>query len=506
MIGLMMRLLPPGSFAWLTLHELRLAMASRSRKLLGRIVGGLLLLAWIAAGIFIALALEDVPIEPNAMLMTGVAAIAIGLFSFMTTQAMLGSQRTLYEAGDLDLLFSAPIAPRSIVRAKLVGIAAMVMLSFTVLLLPVALPVAILGHPRLFGIPALLLALALTAACFGLALTLLLARIAGPRAARTVGQIVAALSGGAIFLVSQLWNTGDGGTRGGMALLFEEMMQSGFGAHGIGALPGMAAFGDPWAVTALLAGSILLFLLTTAAMQSWFLGSYRAGGMKLARTKRARGTIARNFSASLFGAIFAKEWRLMARDPALAFQIVLRIVYLAPLLLIALRPGRGIPLAPSLAFSSVLIAGQVVSSLVWLAVSAEDTPDLLKVAPVAKHELDRAKLTAAMTMAAPLALLLPFGIGFATIPGAIVTLAVTVAAGWMTGLIEVTFAKPAPRATFRNRRGGGSFVRGLLQFAISLVMGAIAAVLVFFLDPASRTNLPGWSWVDSNPYVSIRRH
>jgi len=506
MIGVLMRVLPPGSFGWLTLHELRLAMASRSKKRFGQIVGWVMLLAWIAGGIFIATLLQDVPITPTPMLLTGVAAVSIALFSFMTTQGMLGSQRTLYEAGDLDLLFSAPIPPRSIMRAKLVGIAAMVMLSFTILLLPLALPVAILGHPQLFGIPALLLALALTAACFGLALTLLLARIAGPRAARTVGQIVAALSGGAIFLLSQLWNTGDRNTRGGVALLFQEMMDSGFGAHGIGSLPGKAAFGDPWAVTALLAGSILLFLFTTAAMQSWFLSGYRAGGMKLGRTKRARGTIDRNFSATLFGAIYAKEWRLMARDPALAFQIVLRIVYLAPILFLALRPGKSLPLAPSLAFTSVLIAGQVVSSLVWLAVSAEDTPDLLKVAPVAKHELDRAKLSAAMAMAAPLALLMPIGIGFATIPGAIATLAITVAAGWMTGLIEVTFAKPAPRSTFRSRRGGGSFIRGIIQFAITIVMGGIAALLIFFLDPASRTGLPD-SWrVDSNPYASIQRH
>ena len=481
-------------------------MASGSRKWLGRIVGAVLLLAWIAAGIFIATVLEDTPILPTPMLMTGVAAASIALFSFMTTQGMLGSQRTLYEAGDMDLLFSAPIPPRTIMRAKLVGIAAMVMLSFTLILLPIALPVAILGHPQLFGIPALLLAMALTGACVGLALTLLLARMAGPRAARTVGQIVAALSGGAVFLLSQLWNTGGRNSRGGVYLLFEEMMDSGFGSHGIGALPGRAAFGDPWAVAALLAGSILLFLLTTAAMQSWFLHSYRAGGMKLSRTKRAKGGIDRNFSTSLFGAIFAKEWRLMARDPALSFQLVLRIVYLAPLLLVALRPGRALPLAATLAFSSVLIAGQVVSSLVWLAVSAEDTPDLLKVAPVAKHDVDRAKLTAAMTMAAPLAVLLPFGIAFFTIPGAIVALGFTAAAGWMTGLIEVSFAKPAPRATFRNRRGGGSFVRGLIQIAITIVMGGIAAVLVFFLDPASRTSLPAkWS-VDSIPNVSIRQH
>lgn len=506
MIGVLMRLLPAGSFAWLVLHELRLTWASRSKHTLGAIVGAVLLLAWIAGGIFVATLLQDVPIHPGPIRMTAAAAGSILLFTFMTTQAMLGSQRTLYEAGDLDLLFSAPISPRTVMRAKLAGITAAIVLWFALLVLPVALPLAIMGHPQLFGIPALLLALALTAACFGLALTLLLARIAGPRAARTVGQIVAAISGGAIFLISQLWNTGDRGSRGGMQVMFEKMMASGFGTHGVGALPGMAAFGDPWAVTALLSGSVLLFLLTTSAMQAQFLSSYRAGGMKLSRTRRARGTIARDFYDRLFAAVYAKEWRLLLRDPALAFQIVLRLVYLAPLLLIAFRPNSHLPLAPSLAFSSVLIAGQVVSSFVWLAVSAEDSPDLLKVAPVAKHQIDSAKLGASMAMATPLALLLPIGIALSTIPGALVTLAFTAFAGWLTGLVEVTYAKPAPRSTFRNRRGGGSILRGLIGFVIALVLGAAAAAMVWFLDPASRTAFPDWRQAGSAQDASTPRY
>ncbi len=506
MIGAIMRLVPQGSFAWLTLHEVRLALAARSRRRIGAVVGWGLVLAWTAIGIWIGWMLQGVPIHLGPIRLTAALAASIMVFTFMTTQSILGSQRTLFEAGDLDLLFTAPVRPRSVVRAKLVGIASAVVLSFAMLVLPLTLPMAIMGHPQFFGIPALLLALALTAACFGLAITLLLARIAGPRAARTVGQIVAALSGGAIFLTSQLWNDGSHGSRGGMAVLFQKMVASGFGTHGIAALPGMAAFGDPWAIGGLLAGSVLIFVGTTAAMQTLFLSSYRAGGMKLSRTRRAKGPIARHFSKALFGAVYAKEWKLLLRDPALAFQIVLRLVYLAPLLLIALRGGRHVPIAPAMAFSSVLIAGQVVSSFVWLAVSAEDTPDLIKVAPVQKHEIDRAKLASAMVMATPLAVLLPIGIGFSTIAGAIVTLAMTGLAGWLTGLIEVNFAKPAPRASFRSRRGSGSILRGLAAFGIAIVVGGAAAVMIFFLDPASRTSFPDWRQAGSIPGASSPRY
>ena len=143
MIGWMMRLLPPGSFVWLVLHELRLARrpaGKRSRWLL--LIGGVLVLGWIALGIWIGTLLEHVRIFPGPMGMAGAAMGAILLFTFMTTQSILGSQRTLYEAGDLDLLFSAPIPPRTVMRAKLVGIAASVVLTFAIIVLPIALPLS----------------------------------------------------------------------------------------------------------------------------------------------------------------------------------------------------------------------------------------------------------------------------------------------------------------------------------------------------------------------------
>jgi ABC-2 type transport system permease protein len=487
MTGLLMRLLPAGSFVWLVLHELRLARRPSGKRVVWPMaIGAVLLVLWIAIGIWFGQLLADFPIHPGPIRMAAAALGAILLFTFMTTQSIIGSQRTLYGAGDLDLLFTAPIPPRTVMRAKLVGIAATVVLSFAILVLPIALPLAWYGHPQLFGIPALLFALALTAACLGLAITLILARIAGPRAARTVGQIVAALLGGAVFLVSQIFANGGESRRGAIAILFDKMIESGFGMHGIGSLPGLAAFGDPFAVTALLAGSLLLFILTTRAMQSLFLAGYRAGGMRLSRPRRINRVVARQFHSGLFGAVFVKEWRLMARDPALAFQVVLRVIYLAPLLLIALRPDNGIPVAPSLAFSSVLIAGQVVSSLVWLAVSAEDTPDQLKVAPVVKEQLDTAKLVAALTMAIPLGIIVPIGIAFTSIPAAIFTLAITAIAGWMSGRIEVTYAKPAPRAAFRNRRGGGAFIRGLAQFFVTALMGGVAFAGVLVLTATYR--------------------
>lgn len=190
-----MTLTPAGSFAWLARHELRLAFRARPTRGATRWIGYLLVAGWLAIGCGAGWMLRDtpIPIPPDARI--GVLAVCALMLTFMTAQAMIGSQRTLYESGDLALLLSAPVQGRSVLRAKLLGIAATIALTYAVLLLPIVLPVAILGHPRLFGLVALLIALALVAASLGLALTLLIATLVGPRAARTVGQVVAAVMG-----------------------------------------------------------------------------------------------------------------------------------------------------------------------------------------------------------------------------------------------------------------------------------------------------------------------
>lgn len=481
MIGWAMRRLPPGSLGWLTLHELRGTLRNAGRNRVGLVVGALFLLGYTGLGVFFGVLLAGKPFHPGAIAWLAVLTGSLLVFTFMTTQSLLASQRTLYEAGDLDLLFSAPLDPRTVVSAKLLGIAAGVMVTFSIFLLPVLLPVAVLGHPELLGAVALLVALALTAACLGLGVTLALARIGGPRAAKTVGQILAALIGAGFFLVTQIFNQHDENRQSGLVLLFEAMRARGYGSGPLTSLPGRAAFGHPLAIALLLGGAILLFGLTSWGMRHVFLQSYRAGGARPASRRAARGGIARRFHRSLFAAIFAKELRLLLRDPALIFQMLLRIIYLAPILLVAFRDGRSLPIGPTLAFASVVVAGQLVSSLAWLAASAEDAPDLLKVAPVAKDDLDFAKLLAAMALAAPLGVLLPIAIGFQSILGALVALAFTAGCGATVGYLEVAHAQPAPRSTFQRRQKGGGVVRNLFEFFIAVILGLVAGVLVYFV-------------------------
>ena len=370
--------------------------------------------------------------------------------SFMTTQAMLRSQDTLYLAGDLDLLLTAPLSPRRVLLAKLCGIVANIVMVFAAFTLPVALPVALLGHPGLFGIPLLLLALAMVSACLGLAITLAVVRIASPRTARTIAQIVGAFLGAGVFLASQFLSAGPGRESAGRALV-GWLIDHDFGSPASPPCPGRAAFGELPAMVAVLGAAMLVFLGAGALLGRVFLISYQNAPARLTRSRgRAKGGIARHFREGLFATMFAKEARLLRRDPQLAFTIVLRLIYLVPIALPAFTHGRGPPLLPALAFAGVLIAGQLAGSLAWLTVSAEDSPDLIAVAPVEKQAAERAKLAAALLIAAPFALVLPVAIALLSLRAAVIALADDrrLGAGRRAGRAEI----PAPGAAAKLRQ------------------------------------------------------
>lgn len=471
-------ILPQGSLGWLVAHELRLGLRNSRTKGAARWIGMAMLAGYVALGCMIGWGLSGTPIPYRPVAGDIALALAIGVFSFMVTQAMLGSQATLYGQGDLDLLLSAPIRERTVLTAKLIGIAATILLTYALLLLPILLPVAILGHPRLLGVVALLVSLALIASCLGLALTLLIARTVGPRAARTAGQVAAAMIGGAVFIVTQLWAHSD--RLGGRMALIDALRKARAGELGPGAIPGKVAFGDPLATLLALGGAILLFVATGAAFRRWFLAGFQTAGMRLGPVTHASGSVAGHFRKSLFGAVFAKEWQLLRRDPALLFQVVLRLIYLAPLALAGIGGRHPVPIAPGLAFASVLVVGQLVASFAWLTISAEDAPDLIAVAPVEKEQVEMAKLLAALGMAAPLGLVLPAVEAAWTVPGALVTIFLTAVAGALAGLIELKMGKPMPRVSF-NRRRAGNAVAGILSGIATLLISALAGLTVYAL-------------------------
>lgn len=474
----LMHRLTPGGFLQLMLNEVRLATRAARKRRGGNVVWGILITVYTGAGFLLASGLTDVDIPPSPIALNMILAVCVLAMSFMTTQAMLRSQDTLYLSGDLDLLLTAPLPPRRVLLAKLCGIVANIMFVFAAFTLPVALPVALLGHPGLFCIPLLLLALALLSACLGLAITLFIVRIASPRAARTIAQIVGAFLAAGVFLVSQLVSQGPQRESAGRAL-FGWLTRHDFGSHGVAALPGRAALGDLPAMVAVLGGAMLIFAGAGALLGRAFLFSYQNAPVRLTRRRgRAKGGITRHFRQSLFATMLAKEVRLLRRDPQLVFTLVLRLIYLLPIALPAFTHGRGPPLLPALAFFGVLLAGQLAGSLTWLTLSAEDSPDLIAVAPVEKSAAQRAKLAAALLMAAPFALVLPLAIALVSPRAALIALAMTAVSALAAGLVELRFQRPAPRKSFGNRREG-SFLIGLLTFLMTGLLALAAGFLVY---------------------------
>ncbi len=474
----LMRRLTPGGFLWLMINEVRLATRAARQRRGGNIVWGLLITVYTAAGFLLASSLIDVPIIPGPYAFILVFATCVLAMSFMTTQAMLRSQDTLYLSGDLDLLLTAPLPARRVLLAKLCGIVANIIFVFAAFTLPVALPVALLGHPGLFGIPLLLLALALLSACLGLAITLAIVRVASPRTARTIAQIVGAFLAAGVFLASQFLSAAPGRQSAGRSLV-NWLMSHEYGSHGLASLPGRAALGDMPSMVAVLGFAMLVFAGAGALLGRVFLISYQNAPARLTRRRgKAKGGIAGHFRQGLFATMLAKEARLLRRDPQLAFTIVLRLIYLLPIALPAFTHGRGPPLLPALAFFGVLIAGQLAGSLAWLTVSAEESPDLIAVAPVEKEAAQRAKLAAALLIAAPFAIVLPLAIALESPRAALIALAMTMASALAAGLVELKFQKPAPRKAFGNRREG-SFLVGVLTFLMTGLLGLGAGYLVW---------------------------
>jgi ABC-2 type transport system permease protein len=472
-----MSLLEPGSLAWLVAQEVRLTFRNSKRSARALWLRLFLLLLFLACGIQLAIVLRGVPIEPRPEFLVWGSAILLVLLSFMTTQALIGAQRTLYERTDLDLLFSSPLPEGRVLAAKLLGIAASAAATYLILSLPLAIPIALVGHPRLLALVPVLAALALIAASFGLVLSVMLVRTIGAKRAKTVGQIAAAALGGLIYLVSQLSSQNRPG-QGRLVNLAHWMQTHGWGVRGWSAWPARALFGELWPLLGTALIGLVLFSLTSIAFRTHFLASYQKAGDRSARRARKGEAVRTRFAGSLLSAVVLKELRLLAREPGMIFMMLLRLIYLMPVLLAGLgRGGGGVATLATLAGVGVIAAGQLCGSLAWVTISAEDAPDLLAVAPVEGRKLKRLKLLAALLMGLPVAAIVPALLAARSPAAAAIVLLGSLAAGYAAGLVEMLFGKPGKRAAFANRRQG-SFLTALAGILVSIAIAGLTALAV----------------------------
>ncbi|QYE36577.1 hypothetical protein KZX46_12035 [Polymorphobacter sp. PAMC 29334] len=458
----------PGGFTRLLSHELRLALrgtGTRTSWFARNVPTILLATVPTIGGVLLAWSLSDVgPVSEHmrVAVLGYLGAAVVGLLILMMSTASIAVLRTFHERQDLDLLLSAPLPPARVLAVKAIGVIFTVAAPFLLFTAPFLITSAILGHPRWLGGLVMIAVDATVATAISIGLIGVLYDAIGARRARTVAQLGAAVMGGAIFLLAMLQNVSP-------AL-----------SHNLSRLV-TAPWPAPldWPARAVLGESGPLLAMAAIALGATWIAT-RSGARHLAASSDtgARHVVARDrrvrFGTGLARIIVTKELRLIARDPELITQIALRLIYMIPLAALVLRDKHGLD-APGIAAAATACAGLLASSLAWIIVCAEDAPDLLAAAPVARAAIERAKLAAACLIPAGVAIVAALAIVQAAPWAALVVLVMGSVAALTAALLQAWFGRPQPRSAFR-RRQSGSFVVGLGEVALAGAWAGTAAL------------------------------
>jgi len=498
-IGALVRILPPGSAAWLLAAEVRLGLRGMAGKRSGasgsKIALILISIVAVAGVVFGGLSLGflasrwPLPITPLSALIVDAACVV--LFTLMLSQAINLAVQALYERGDLDLLLSSPLKPRVVLSVRALSITVVASILYIALVTPFVITASVLGRPEWLSLFVILISLAMVATALGILLTMGLFALIGPRKTRVVAQVLAALVGGLMFVLSQLYNfTRHEGGHGSSGIADFAM--------GLTASPLLAPNGAlAWPVRAVAASPLPLIIIGGAGVV--LLGAViRLLGPRFAKDAAAavgeKSTPARTrgadgaFANGLTPVLVRKELRLLARDPQLISQILLRIVYLIPLGIVLFK-GSHSDTGPTFGGAAIVfMAGQLAGSFAWIAISAEDSPDLLRSAPIDRGLADRAKLIAALIPTFVLTGLAVAGFAFLAPLQAAIVLIGCVCAAACSGLIQIWRQKPATRKAFNQRQRGGSWLVNIAETFVQAGWGGATALalvgMVWAIIPA----------------------
>ena len=442
-------------------HELRLAWrewiamltAGKPRRV--RIVA----LALAAFALFMHLVaysvvarFAEIQVDADRATLVVITGCALLAWSLLMSQAMESVTRAFYARSDLDLILSSPAMAQRVFAVRIAAIAASTMLMALLVAAPFINVLAWRGGPRWLTAYGVVLAIGAIAAALSVALTVALFRTIGPRRTRLAAQIVAAVIGAMFVIGLQMAAIVSYGTISQITFLSSETMVA--MVPQIESLvwwPARAILGD---LTALLAVSTLAAaaLGASIAIFSARFGEHATAAAGVAGS----GTRQRDRPfrvAAPRRALRRKEWTLLVRDPWLASQTLMQLLYLLPPALMlwqafGQRADDLVLLVPVL----VMAAGQLAGGLAWLAISGEDAPDLVSTAPVPAPWIFRAKAEAVAggvaVVFAPLLLAMAIASPFDALAAA---LGIAAAVGSST-LIQLWFRTQARRKHFRRRQ------------------------------------------------------
>lgn len=465
----------PGGVLFLLRHEMLLTWRAFRASGKGRHVRRAIFYTMMAAflgfgGYWAARFLSEVTPTPNVMTLGIVGGVIAILFSLMLSQALMLITESLYQRGDLDLLLSSPIPLWRIVIVRMSAIAINVGIFYLILVAAVCVWLPFFGGWAWIGFAPAILLLTLFATAAALVLARILFALIGPKNTRVAAQILGSLIGAAFFIASQIPRFSENESRArAMQDVFNAIIPVVGNPASPISLPARAAF-DLNADLAIWAGvAAVSFLLAVWWYASGFARDAAAiAGLGQRRKRNTRA--ARAMRAGVNATLIFKEWRLLRRDPLLLSQILLPLLYFAPLFAVfGSRLGEeGFNRISAAGFSSafVLLVTSFAASLAWLTVSAEDAPDLIASAPVSRDSIDNAKAAAAALPSVLLLLPPVIGAGIVVSPMVGFWLLLGGAAAIVsTCLIAIWHQTPGNRKEFRRRTRGSL----LLNFGRSFV-------------------------------------
>lgn len=452
-----------GSWLWLARHEGRLAWRDLRYLMTG---GGRWRLRSIAF-VFVLLAIglhlvawgvvarhAGMTLDAGTAGFTSITGSLLLSFFLLLSQALEQVTRLFYGRGDLDLFRSSPASLRRLFVIRVLAIA----VSTTVMALVIAVPainvLAFFGGLRWFAGFGVAAAAAIATAGLALILASILFDTLGPKRTRFASQVASALVGSAFIIGVQAVAILSIGTLSPQAFFDSALVLSHVpAADSLLWIPARAVLGNggDLAVTIMVAAAILVVPM--------ILLSGRLGSYAIATASASHGGNRRSWSASVFRTasprqlMQRKEWVLLFRDPWLASQTLMQLLYLIPAGLLLWRfygDSRGalIVLAPVL----TMAAGQLGGGLAWLAVSGEDAPDLIASAPLSPMQNLSAKVEAVLI--AVFAVFVPFllGVVFHSWRIALIIAASIGLAALSSTLIQIWFRSQVRRRYFRRRQ------------------------------------------------------
>ncbi len=454
----------PGGWVWLARHELLLAW----RDLVALATAGRRGREWVFVTVIVALAivlhlpawafgstiLAALALAPPVVALGAASLVAALVFTIVLSQAIEQVTRAFYTRGDLELILSSPVSGSRVLALRIAASAATSTLLPAVMVAPLADVLAVRDGPGWLGIYVVLVSLGAAATALAVALAAVLFRMIGPRRTRLVAQILAGVIGAGFVLILQIAAISPQGGWSPTAIL----TGGGFGAGAPGLdsplwWPARAAMGDPVALL-LVAGIAALILGSAIAVFAPRFARLAGAAAAIAAPAAARRASGRSAfrAGTAIQALRRKEWALLRRDPWLISQTFVPLLYLVPPAVMLWRfsqSGSSVPIivVPFL----VMAAGQLSGGLGWVAVSAEDAPDLVASAPVPARSVTRAKagavLAAIAAIFAPLLLVLAMAAPILALAAA----GGVAAAATSAVAIQLWFRSQMKRGDFRRR-------------------------------------------------------